>query len=638
MDNYGFYLTAAAIPQVKVADVDYNCMQIKKLILEASEKGIQAVCFPELSVTAYTCGDLFFQSALVESAEKATGKLLEETANTDIIFIIGAPVVKNSKLYNCAIVCHYGKILGIIPKVNIPNYQEFYEKRWFEPYNPATPLTSIVYAGHHTPFGSNLTFNFHTLRFAVEICEDLWSVIPPSSYHAKEGAQIIFNLSASNELTGKRQYVQSLIAQQSARCIAGYIYASAGFGESSTDLVYSGNAYIYENGRLLSQSERFSTENQLIISEIDIELLESERKKNTTFNCTAENESYHKVHITQKRQTIPTSLCRTINPTPFIPDTDNYIDTCRDILYIQISGLAKRIIHTQAKTLILGISGGLDSTLALLVCINTVDKLSMPRNTILGVTMPGFGTTDRTLGNARNLMKTTGISTKEINIEPACMQHFRDIGHNPENHNTTYENTQSRERTQILMDLANLTGGIVIGTADMSEIALGWTTYSGDHISMYSINSGVPKTLVRHLIKSISETKTETALKETLSDILATPVSPELLPADAAGQITQKTEDIIGPYELHDFFLYHMLRYGFSPAKIHFLALQAFRRKYDDATIRKHIKTFYNRFFSQQFKRSCMPDGPKVGSVNLSPRGDWRMPSDASISMWLKEI
>ena len=637
MTNYGFYRVAAAIPQVRVADCRFNIGQIRGLIRKAFDSGVEIVCFPELSVTAYTCADLFFQKTLTQEAEKAVERLKKETEQWPVTFIIGVPVEHNSKLYNCAAVCREGKIYGIVPKIYLPNYSEFYEKRWFEPYRLDIPAIEINYAGDTAAFGAGLLFNSDGVKFAVEICEDVWSVIPPSSYHAMAGARALFNLSASDELIGKRHYVKSLISQQSARCHAAYIYAAAGFGESSTDLVYSGNAYIYENGRLLAESERFQFDEQLIITEIDIELLDAERKKNTTFISRPTTDNYREITVcneNKKDESGYLELNRTINPAPFIPATENYGESCEEIFSIQVSGLAKRLVHTGVKSLALGISGGLDSTLALLVCVKTVDKLGLPREMIHGITMPGFGTTNRTYMNAIHLMDTLGITSREISIVPACEQHFRDIGHDPSVHNITYENIQARERTQILMDIANQTNGLVVGTGDLSELALGWATYNGDHMSMYAVNTGIPKTLVRHLVRWVAENRMDDSARTTLLDILETPVSPELLPVDSKGQMTQFTEDVVGPYELHDFFLFYTLRYGFSPAKIEFLARQAFRSVYDNAVILKWMEVFYRRFFSQQFKRSCIPDGPKVGSVNLSPRGDWRMPSDASPESW----
>jgi NAD+ synthase (glutamine-hydrolysing) len=637
MPNHGFYRVAAAIPQVRVADCRFNIGQIRGLIRKALDSGVEIVCFPELSVTAYTCADLFFQKTLTQEAERAVERLKKETEQWPVTFIIGLPVEHNSKLYNCAVVCGRGKIYGIVPKIYLPNYSEFYEKRWFEPYRLDIPAIEINYAGDTAAFGAGLLFNVDGVKFAVEICEDVWSVIPPSSYHAMAGARALFNLSASDELIGKRHYVKSLISQQSARCHAAYIYAAAGFGESSTDLVYSGNAYIYENGRLLAESERFQLDEQLIITEIDIELLDAERKKNTTFISRPTTDNYREITVyrgDKKDESGYLELNRTINPAPFIPATENYDESCEEIFSIQVSGLAKRLVHTGVKSLALGISGGLDSTLALLVCVKTVDKLGLPREMIHGITMPGFGTTNRTYMNAIHLMDALGIASREISIVSACEQHFRDIGHDPSVHDVTYENVQARERTQILMDIANQTNGLVVGTGDLSELALGWATYNGDHMSMYAVNTGIPKTLVRHLVRWVAENRMDDSARTTLLDILETPVSPELLPVDSGGQMTQFTEDVVGPYELHDFFLFYTLRYGFSPAKIEFLARQAFRNVYDNAVILKWMEVFYRRFFSQQFKRSCIPDGPKVGSVNLSPRGDWRMPSDASPESW----
>jgi NAD+ synthase (glutamine-hydrolysing) len=640
-ERYGFHKIAAAIPELRVADCEFNVQQIEKLIVAANEQGVEIVCFPELSITGYTCGDLFLQKALVRKGSDELYKLLERTSKLPICFIVGAPVEMNSKLYNCAVVCQRGAVRGIVPKVFLPNYAEFYEKRWFESYASDLPTIYAEYACcGDIPFGSSFTFKFNDIPFAIEICEDVWSVIPPSSKHALNGAQLIFNLSASDELIGKQQYVKSLISQQSARCQAAYVYTAAGFGESSTDLVYAGNAYIYENGKLLAESKRFQMKEQLIISEIDLDLLNVERKKNTTFISQPDSShwSLFTGSLNDEGDFEPFELSRFVNPTPFIPLTDNYNESCEEIFSIQVAGLAKRLVHTNAKSLILGISGGLDSTLALLVCVKTCDKLGWPRETVCGVTMPGFGTTNRTYTNAVQLMKSLGITSKEISIVAACEQHFKDIDHNPDIHDVTYENTQARERTQILMDLANQQNGLVIGTGDMSELALGWATYNGDHISMYGVNSGVPKTLVRHLVKWVADTQMDETSKATLSDILDTPVSPELLPANDQGQISQFTEDVVGPYELHDFFLFYTLRYGFTPTKIYFLAQHAFKNKYENSTILKWMEVFFRRFFSQQFKRSCIPDGPKVGSVNLSPRGDWRMPSDASAHLWLQEI
>jgi NAD+ synthase (glutamine-hydrolysing) len=639
MENYGFYKVAVAIPELKVADCEFNVRRMKDLILKAGEQGIHTLCFPELSVTGYTCGDLFLQKALLQKAEDALNWLIGQTVQIPVCFIVGAPVEFNSKLYNCAIVCLGGHILGIVPKVFLPNYSEFYEKRWFESYALEKPVEKIEYADETVPFGSTLLFKTKNGSFAVEICEDLWSVIPPSSSHAMSGAKLIFNLSASDELIGKQQYVQSLISQQSARCHSAYVYVSAGFGESSTDVVYAGNAYIYENGRLLARSERFQFTEQLIGCEIDFDLLDAERRKNTTFIGKTGMGNYAEIKLNpwdDEREIL--QLSRFVNPAPFIPSLADYSDGCEEIFSIQVAGLAKRFLHTQAKTLLVGVSGGLDSTLALLVCVKTADKLGLSREIVCGVTMPGFGTSARTHGNALRLMKSLGITVREISILDACKQHFNDIGHDLDVHDLTYENTQARERTQILMDLANRLNGLVIGTGDMSELALGWATYNGDHISMYGVNAGIPKTLVRHLVKWVAENQIDETARETLADIIRTPVSPELLPVDSKGKMTQFTEDLVGPYELHDFFLFYTLRYGFTPDKIYFLAKQAFKETYQNPEILRWMRVFFLRFFSQQFNRSCMPDGPKVGSVNLSPRGDWRMPSDACVALWLEDI
>lgn len=637
MDAHGFLKVAAAIPEVKVADCGFNTEKILGLLKQAEEKMVKIVCFPELCISGYTCGDLFLQDTLLLNCQSQITKLLNETKDLNICYILGAPVKVNAKLYNCAIVCQKGHIKGIVPKRHLPNYSEFYEKRWFADYNDDKVL-DISYAGIDTIFGTNILFGEEDKSFAVEICEDIWSVIPPSSYHAQAGAKMIFNLSASDELTGKQRYVKDLLSQQSARCLSAYVYSSAGFGESTTDLVYAGNAYIYEKGRLLAEAERFQLQEQLVISEIDIDLINSERKRNTTFPQNPDSHNYRTQTIDLSFGNKQERLSRYVNPTPFIPSSTDCDISCEEIFSIQLLGLAKRLIHINAQSLIIGISGGLDSTLALLVCAKVVDKLGLPRKMICGVTMPGFGTTDRTYNNALGLMDSLGITVKEIDIKAASSLHFKDIGHDPSVHDVVYENTQARERTQILMDLANQMNGLVIGTGDMSELALGWATYNGDQMSMYGVNSGVPKTLVRYLVRWLAETQMDDNAKKILLDVVDTPVSPELLPTDNKGSMTQLTEDVVGPYELHDFFLYYTLRYGFTPSKIYFLALHAFENIYDKETILKWMGTFFRKFFNHQFKRSCMPDGPKIGSVNLSPRGDWRMPSDASSQIWINEI
>ncbi|MDR2292631.1 MAG: NAD(+) synthase [Prevotellaceae bacterium] len=636
--NEGFIRVAAAVPNVKVGDCFYNVKQIANQIKQADKQKVQIACFPELCITAYTCGDLFHQRILIDEAKNALALLLAETQTTKVVAIIGLPVLQNNCLYNAAVVVQSGNILLAVPKTHLPNYGEFYEKRWFTSGINAQPVVNIC--GKSLPFGTQALLRCGELIFGIEICEDLWVTVPPSSYQALNGANVIFNLSASNELIGKNSYLKKLIIQQSARCIAAYVYSSAGAGESTQDIVFAGNALIAENGEMLAESKRFTFDEQLVTADIDLQKLNIDRLKHGSFTDNA-------INMTNKNtvQIIDINLpkyqykklIRKIYHLPFVPARNEDRDErCEEIFSIQIGGLAKRIIHTNLQRLILGISGGLDSTLALLVCIKTFDKLGISRRQITGITMPGFGTTDRTYTNALNLMKSLGVTIREIDITKACEQHFKDINHNPENHDTTYENIQARERTQILMDAANQENGFVAGTGDLSELALGWTTYNGDHMSMYGVNSGIPKTLVRHLVVWIAEQMDEKT-KSILIDITKTPVSPELLPADEKGNILQKTEDLIGSYELHDFFLYYTLRYGFRPSKIFFLAQQAFENL-QAGEIKKWMRIFYQRFFAQQFKRSCLPDGPKVGSVNLSPRGDWRMPSDASAALWLKEI
>lgn len=642
--NYGFIKVAAAVPNVKVADCSFNEMHIENLVAQAEGKGVEIICFPELSMTGYTCGDLFAQQLLLDSAENALFRLLDFTRSLNIITIIGMPVQMNSTLINSAVVIQGGKILGIVPKTYLPNYKEFYEKRWFTSALDHES-TNVHICGQNVPVSRNIIFNTTQGKFAVELCEDMWAPIPPSSELALRGAEIIFNLSADNEGICKHKYVCSLIAQQSARCIAGYVFSSCGFGESTQDVVFAGNGIIYENGLMLAHSKRFSFEEQLVITEIDVEKIRAERRMNSTFGTS--------VGTLSQKDTINVDctshmlgelkLTRKIDPHPFVPTGAELDERCEEIFAIQVQGLAQRIVHTNAATVVLGISGGLDSTLALLVCAKTMDKLKRKRKDIIGVTMPGFGTTDRTYHNAISLMQSLGIAIKEISIKDACIQHFKDIGHNIDVQDVTYENAQARERTQILMDLANKFNGFVVGTGDLSELALGWATYNADHMSNYGVNCSIPKTLVKHLVTWVAQNSIDEESKATLLDIVDTPISPELIPADKYGNIQQKTEDLVGPYELHDFFLYNFIRFGFSPSKIYFLAQQAFNSnegitaKYDDSTIKKWLTTFCRRFFTQQFKRSCLPDGPKVGSVSLSPRGDWRMPSDASYAMWVSE-
>lgn len=606
---------------------------------QASEKGVQIIAFPELSVTGYTCLDLFAQQTLLDGAEEVLLQLVSNTADLDILTIVGVPLRTENRLINAAVVFQKGAIRGVVPKTYLPNYKEFQEQRWF---TSATELreSTISIGEEEYPMGSHLLFRSGRLTAGIEICEDLWVPVPPSSLLAMEGANIIFNLSASNELIGKHAYLRSLICQQSARCMAGYVYASSGFGESSTDLVFAGNGIIAENGNLLAESPRFTMEEQLVISEIDIETLQNDRQVNTSFMYGTSGLPKEKAQVVDFQVRIPDgfSLTRPVDPHPFTPSGEALKERCEEIFHIQVAGLAKRLVHAHAQTAVVGISGGLDSTLALLVTVMTFDVLKMPRGQIIGITMPGFGTTDRTYTNACDLIRSLGVTLKEIPIKEACLQHFRDIDHDPSVHDVTYENSQARERTQLLMDVANQKNGLVIGTGDLSELALGWATYNGDHMSMYGVNGSIPKTLVKYLVEWVANHKVDDASRLTLLDIVDTPISPELIPADENGNIKQKTEDLVGPYELHDFFLYHFLRFGSHPSKIYFLAQKAFAGIYDNATVKKWLYTFFRRFFQQQFKRSCLPDGPKVGSVSLSPRGDWRMPSDAVSRLWLEEI
>lgn len=639
----GFIKVAAAIPSVKVADCSYNVQQIESLIAMAEGKGVEVIVFPELCITGYTCQDLFKQTLLLEQAETSVLMLLDFTRKLDIISIVGVPVVVGDLLLNCAAVIQKGDLLGLVPKTYLPNYSEFYEKRWFASSQDLQP-SEIRFAGNKIVVTPQPTL-FRTCdgaMFGVEICEDVWAPVPPSCNLALSGADIIFNLSASDELIGKHDYLKGLLAQQSARMISGYVYSGCGFGESTQDVVYGGNAIAYENGQLLAESERFALDSQLIITQIDVEKIRNERRTNSTY---INAQRGHDSRIVNAHTVMPRDfeLISDVDPHPFIPKTNDMEKSCDEIFSIQVAGLAKRLVHTGCKTVVVGISGGLDSTLALLVCVRTFDKLQLSRKGIVGVTMPGFGTTDRTYNNAVNLMKSLGITLREISIADAVKQHFNDIGHDINVHDVTYENSQARERTQILMDLSNQLGALVIGTGDLSELALGWATYNGDHMSMYGVNAGVPKTLIKYLVKFVAMSEDSDETRSILLDIIDTPISPELIPADEAGNITQKTEDLVGPYELHDFFLYHIIRFGYRPSKIFMLARKAFDGSnpeapfYDDETIKKWLTIFLRRFFNQQFKRSCLPDGPKVGSVSLSPRGDWRMPSDASSALWLKE-
>lgn len=643
----GFLTVAAAVPKVSVADCRHNTAQIEALMAKAEGLGVEVMCFPELSVTGYTCQDLFQQQTVLEEAESALLRLMEFSRNLDVVAIVGVPLAYGGMLFNCAAIIQHGKIHGFVPKTYIPNYKEFYEQRWFTSGTILPTGATLKFCGQNVPIGNRLLFTFSDMKFGVELCEDLWAVTPPSSELSLAGAEVIFNLSASNELVGKAQYLRSLVENQSARCISGYVYSGSGWGESTQDLVFGGRAYIAENGHILNHGHRFLMDEQLVVSEIDIERLRAERRVNTSFAAgyrAVANIPYTEVELEPITTTTERfKLTRHIDPLPFVPNGTELDIRCEEILCIQSEGLARRIVHTQAKTVVVGISGGLDSTLALLVCVHAFDRLGLDRRGIVGITMPGFGTTDRTYTNAIDLMKGLGVTIREINICEACKLHFNDIGHNIDTHDVTYENSQARERTQILMDAANQMSGFVVGTGDLSELALGWATYNGDHMSMYGVNVSVPKTLVKHLVKWVAEHVVDEYSRKTLLDIIDTPISPELIPADEDGNITQKTEDLVGPYELHDFFLYHVLRYGFRPSKIYLLAQHAFNgtdarvSSYDDATIKHWLTTFFRRFFNQQFKRSCLPDGPKVGSCSLSPRGDWRMPSDASSKTWLEE-
>ena len=638
--NYGFVKVASAIPAVNVGNCEYNRIHIENQILEAEDKGVSVVCFPELSLTAYTCQDLFQQQLLLEQTELELMQLLNFTRPLNVISIVGLPIVFQGTLLNCAAVISKGKLLGVVPKTYLPNYKEFYEMRWFTS-GEGIKDSSIRLAGHTAPIGTNLLFKTDDFCFGVEICEDVWAPIPPSSSLALHGADIIFNLSADNDVIGKHSYLKNLISQQSARCISGYVFSGCGFGESTQDVVFSGKALVYENGTLLAEGKRFCLDEQLVVSDIDVERLHTERRTNTTFTASVKQQKDFGEFVTLSAQQDlmekPFLLTRTVDAHPFVPEGPTLDERCKEILNIQMEGLAKRMVHTNCKRVVVGISGGLDSTLALLVCVRTFDLLKYDRRDIVGITMPGFGTTDRTYTNATNLMKFLGITIREIDIVAACKQHFDDLNIDSHEHDTTYENCQARERTQILMDVANQMGGIVVGTGDLSELALGWATYNGDHMSMYGVNSSVPKTLVRHLVVWTANHMEEGNCRTTLLDIADTPISPELIPADKDGQIAQKTEDLVGPYELHDFFLYNFLRFSFPPQKIFFLAQHAFGTKYSKTTLKKWLTTFCKRFFSQQFKRSCMPDGPKVGNCSLSPRGDWRMPSDADSALWLAQ-
>lgn len=636
--KYGFVRVAAASPKLKVADVNFNTKKIIEIIDEASNNHAEFIVFPELCVTGYTCGDLFMKEILIEAAKEALLKIAQTTTGSTMVSVIGLPLNISGRLYNCAAVIQNGKILGIVPKTYLPNYSEYYEARWF---TAADQLDEkeIRLGDETVPVGTDLIFEAkgrEELKFGVEVCEDLWSLVPPSCYLAQAGAILLFNLSASNELVCKADFRRDLVKSQSSRCVSGYVYSSANCSESSTDLVFGGHLLIAENGNILKESERFYFENKLEIADIDLDRLSYNRRIIGPSRRKTGTRGFRVIYFQPADEICPDTLQRSISKNPFIPLNDADRDVrCMEILSMQTCGLIKRLSHSKTEKLVIGISGGLDSTLAFIVAIRAMEKLGLPLCNVHAITMPGFGTTDRTYDNAINLIKEFNATLKIIDIREACLKHFEDIGHDKDIHDVTYENVQARERTQILMDYANKIGGLVIGTGDLSELALGWCTYNGDHMSMYAVNAGIPKTLVRYIIKWYADNEAGEAIAKILNDILDTPVSPELLPPSESGQIVQRTEEILGPYEVHDFFLFYMQSWGAGPAKLLFLAEQAFKDQYRPEQLKNWLMVFFRRFFSQQFKRSCMPDGPKVGTVSLSPRGDWRMPSDASVDLWL---
>ena len=638
--KHGFIRVGAGVPEVRVADAQFNVEEIEKLVLKAQAQGVELLLTPELGITGYTCQNLFMQQTLLDEAEVALMKLMDFTRSMDMIVVVGMPVSCSRGLLNCAVVLQKGKILGIVAKSYPANNNESNEKRWFNSIQD-TESTKVWLCGDLVEIRQDRIFNTPTCSFAIEIGHDLFATTPPSSRLALLGAEIILNISAECSLVGKGDYMKTLMCAQSARCMCGYVYAGAGFGESSTDLVFGGEAYIFENGSMLAEKRPFFTDAQLILSEIDVEYIRNERRSNKIFADSSKHLECCSCAYTDTDMMVSheLELSRKFASHPFVPEDKAELDRrAEEIFSIQTIGLCKRLKHTGCKTVVLGISGGLDSTLALLVAVNAYDRLGMSRKEIVGVTMPGFGTTNRTYTNAMSLMEGLGITVREVSIKDACIQHFKDIGHDVDVHDVTYENSQARERTQILMDIANKMNGMVVGTGDLSELALGWATYNGDHMSMYSVNGSVPKTLIRHIIAWYADTQKQDETQAILKDIIDTPISPELLPAHDNGEIKQKTEDLVGPYELHDFFLYYVLRRGYRPARIYLLARNAFSETlYDDETIKKWLSVFFRRFFNQQFKRSCLPDGPKVGTCGLSPRGGWMMPSDASSASWLKE-
>lgn len=636
MNRYGYIKVASIIPEVKVADCEFNTSRIIEMSRQAAERGVRIAVFPELCITAYSCGDLFTKQLLINKAQESLANIAEATAELPIVLIVGLPVAYAGKLYDSAAVVSQGEILGVVPKSIIPNIGEANDLRWFTPSADSDEVIEIAIAGQCVPFGRDMLFSVNGVDFGVEIGDDLLAVVPPSAYKAMAGAKIIFNLAATSELAGKRIKLTETIKAYSSRILAGYVYASAGWGESTSDLVYAGNAFIAENGEMLASGERFKMNDQMVISDIDIEALSSARLTSNTF--ASGHISSFAVIETSITAAENERLDRVVDPSPFIPDSmEDRNAWCEEIFEIQSQALAKRMVHTYCKCAVIGISGGLDSTLALLATVRTFDKLGLDRKGIIGITMPGFGTTDRTYQNAVTLIKELGVTFREISIADACRQHFKDIGLPDSDRSVTYENSQARERTQILMDIANMENGMVVGTGDMSELALGWATYNGDQMSMYGVNCSIPKTLMRHMVEWVAANEPNQKVRAALRDVVATPVSPELLPADEKGDIAQKTEDLVGPYELHDFFLYNFIGKGFSPAKIVMLAEKAFEGSYNRATIVHWIKTFFRRFFNQQFKRSASPDGPKVSEVSISAKGDWRMPADASSVVWLAE-
>lgn len=645
--RYGFVRVAAAIPSLRIADCEYNATQIIHQCQLAAEKGASVICFPEMSITGYTCQDLFQQSTLLDAAWQQLLRIAESTASLAIVVIVGLPVRYDNRLYNCAAIVSQGKVKGFVSKTYLPNYHEFYEQRWFSS-SLTLDATAHIYVGHEAvPLSARLIFSpcpAQKWSFGVELCEDLWSVTPPSNQLFLQGADVVFNLSASNELAAKSTYRQQLILGQSARGIGGYVYASSGFGESTQDLVFWGSGFVAENGNMIAEDQSEKMKDRLVVGEIDIERLQSERRSNTSFaqaqTIALQQERYERVDC-PVNPSLENTLQRIVNPLPFVPQEGDLQERCEEIIQMQAMALVQRLRHTHAQKVVLGISGGLDSTLALLVCVRAFDLLGLSRQGIIGVTMPGYGTTNRTYHNAVSLMREMEVTLREVNIRKACEQHFSDIGHDGVSLDVVFENVQARERTQLLMDIANMENGLVIGTGDLSELALGWATYNGDHMSMYAVNVSIPKTLIRHLVHWVAIQENNQQVAQLLLDIIDTPISPELIPANEQGEIAQKTESLVGPYELHDFFLYHVLRFGMSPEKIFFLAQHAFdghdnrTPHYSSKVILRWLTIFYRRFFAQQFKRSCLPDGPKVGSCSLSPRGDWRMPSDASVDLWL---